>query len=116
MPAKQTMYYVGFCRVCKTGPLGLRRCGQCGNVVLLCDECDATWNDADLAAPPQYAKDGELPCPKCEASLVESPSHWATAEQLQEADWLQEAINNGSLELKQGAAFTPDAADKDSPP
>lgn len=109
------MYYVGFCRVCKTGPLGLRCCGQCGNIVLLCDECDAVWSDADLAAPPQYAQGGDLPCPACEASLIERPSHWATEEQIQNVDWLQEAIHTGALELKQGTAFAPDAEDDESP-
>ena len=41
MSDKRRMYYVGFCRICGTGPLGLRECGGCGEVVVLCDECDA---------------------------------------------------------------------------
>ena len=49
-----TMYYVGFCRICGTGPLGLRRCGQCGKVVVLCDECDAIWTTADLTSKPRF--------------------------------------------------------------
>ena len=31
------MFYVGFCRLCGTGPLGIRKCDGCGNVAVLCD-------------------------------------------------------------------------------
>ena len=115
MGTKQTMFYVGFCSICETGPLGLRSCGQCGNIALLCDECDAVWEDADLAVVPQYAESGELPCRECGASLIESPSHWATAEQIQQTDWLQQAIKNGILKLKSGAAFAPETENDESP-
>jgi len=110
MPAKQKMYYVGFCRICGTGPLGLRRCGGCGEVVVLCDECDAIWTSVDLAAKPHLAAAGELPCPGCEASLVD-----ATQAEIEATDWLQQALDQGDLRLQRGSAFAPDAADEEEP-
>ncbi len=109
MSAKQRMYYVGFCRICGTGPLGLRRCGSCGEVVVLCDECDAVWTAADLMAKPYLAQSGELPCPNCDASLIDGPSRWATQAQIEATDWLQQALDRGDLELQHGWAFAPDA-------
>jgi len=115
MPSKQKMYYLGFCRICSTGPLGLRRCGKCGNVVVLCDECDAIWTSADFAAKPCFAKAGELPCPECQASLIDSPSRWATQAEIEAIDWLQQALDQGDFRLQRGAAFAPDAADEEEP-
>jgi len=115
MPSKQKMYYLGFCRICSTGPLGLRRCGECGKVVVLCDECDAIWTSADLMTEPHFAKEGELPCPACQASLIDPPSHWATKAQIEATEWLQKSLESGELLLQRGSAFAPDAAYEDEP-
>jgi len=115
MPSKQKMYYVGFCRICGTGPLGLRRCGGCGKVVVLCDECDAIWTSADLAAKPHLAQAGDLACPDCEASLVNASSRWAKKAEIEATDWLQQALDGGDFQLQQGTAFAPDAADDEEP-
>ena len=106
---RQRMFYVGHCRVCGTGPLGLRYCGGCQGVVILCDECDAAWSNADLEGKPTFARDGELPCPGCDASLVDAPSRWASREEIENVDWLQQAIDDGTLDLQEGSAFAPDA-------
>ena len=103
------MLYVGFCRICGTGPLGLRVCGDCDAVVILCDECDAVWTDADLDITPAFVSDAALPCPHCESALTEEPSHWAIEDELQNVRWLQEAIADGRFELKRGEAFQPRA-------
>jgi len=108
MSAKKRMYYVGFCRICGTGPLGLRACGSCDSVVVLCDECDAVWTDAEFSAKPIYAKEGELPCPHCQASLLDAPSRWATKTMINDADWMQEALTAGTLELHRGTALAPE--------
>lgn len=115
MSDKRRMYYVGFCRICGTGPLGLRECGGCGELVVLCDECDAVWSDENFAAKPQFANDGELPCPHCQESLIEQPSCWASAAKIQQSKWVQEALEAGILELQRGAALSPeiDADDLD---
>jgi len=113
MSANKQMYYVGFCRICGTGPLGLRECGRCESVVVLCDECDAVWTDADFSARPQFANEGELPCPHCEASLIKKPSRWATKGKINDVAWVQAAFQKGTLELKQGAALTPEIDDNE---
>lgn len=109
MTVKQKMYYVGFCRICGTGPLGLRLCGGCGNVVVLCDECDAMWTTADLTAKPHLPQTNDLSCPHCNRSLIGAPSRWANLRQIKAADWLREALESGALQLQLGSAFAPEA-------
>lgn len=116
MIGKQQMYYVGFCPVCKAGPLTLRTCGSCGKVVILCDECDAVWTSADFTAKPLLGSKGKLPCPECGASLFESSSHWTTEEEIHAADWLQQAIDSGELRIQRGSAFTPEPGTGNNPP
>ena len=117
MSEKRRMYYVGFCRICGTGPLGLRQCGGCKEVVVLCDECDAVWTDCgtkgDFAAKPQFAKEGVLPCPHCEASLIEKPSRWAYKKTIDVTPWVQEALKAGTLEVERGSALSPEIDDED---
>lgn len=103
----EKMYYVGECRVCTTGPLGLRRCGGCGRVVLLCDECDSVWTDADTDQPPCRAAEDDLPCPHCGASLIERPSRWATRDEADGCDWVSRAVEEQRFTLRQGTAFSP---------
>lgn len=96
------MHYVGFCRICKTGPLGLRICGACEAISIMCDECDSVWSTPDLAAPPITARGEVLPCPTCGASLHDASAHWARRAEIAARAWLQTAIDGGTLELKQG--------------
>ena len=70
------METVGTCRLCGAGPLGLRRCGVCRRVVVMCDECDVAWKTADTSGRPVYATEHDLPCPWCRASLITSGSAW----------------------------------------
>lgn len=76
------MLSIGTCRICGTGPLGLRRCGVCRRVVVLCDECDAAWPTGETAGKPTYASEDDMPCPVCHASLLAGGSRWATAEEV----------------------------------
>jgi len=108
MARKKRMYYVGFCRICGTGPLGLRRCGGCDSVVVLCDECDAAWPDADFSAKPTFATEDGMPCPHCESSLIDAPSRWATKKQIEDTAWVQEAVDAGEIEVQRGSALAPD--------
>jgi len=105
-PEMQPMFYVGFCRICGTGPLGLRCCGSCGRIVLLCDECEAAWPDCNLAAIPQTGV--STPCPGCHQSLIATPSHWATATEIAATDWLQQAFRADSLQLRYGSSMASD--------
>ena len=111
--AKHPMFYIGFCRICGTGPLGLRCCGGCDGVVVLCDECDAMWTNSDLEASPILASDGDLPCPTCHASLINAPSKWADEAQIEASPWLQDALEAGAFRLRRGSAFAPEVGDGD---
>lgn len=82
------MISLGTCRICKAGPLGLRKCGVCRRVVVLCDECDAAWSTADTHGKPTFATEDDMPCPACRASLLASGSSWATADEA--AAWYQQ--------------------------
>lgn len=73
------MQSIGTCRICTTGPLGLRRCGVCRRVVVLCDECDSAWPTEDTGAKPTYSNDEAMPCPWCAASLLANGSEWVTS-------------------------------------
>ena len=108
MSDKKPMHYVGFCRICGTGPLGLRECGNCGEIVVLCDECDAVWTDGDFAAKPLLAdKVGDLPCPYCETTLLEEPSRWASKSKIEKVAWLLDALQQGEIELNSVSALAP---------
>jgi hypothetical protein len=100
MPAE--MHYVGFCRLCGTGPLGLRACGGCGELVVLCDECDAMWLDANFSARPQFGSQDDLPCPYCATSLLRPPSCWASQARIAKVAWLQTALQTETLDLQSG--------------
>ncbi len=93
------MLTVGNCRICGTGPLGLRLCGICKNIVILCKECDAAWIDAHLDTKPVYADEESMPCPHCKNSLWSNESTWATEDEVGGVDWINEAIENGDLTL-----------------
>lgn len=81
------MLSTGTCRVCRAGPLGLRRCGVCRRVVVWCDECDSAWPTADTTAPPTIATGEDMPCPGCRASLLGGGSRWATSEEVHTAGY-----------------------------
>ena len=108
MSNDNTMHYIGFCRICGTGPLGLRECGSCGEIVAMCDECDAVWTDGDFQARPLLAdKHGALPCPYCESSLLDEPSRWAPKSKIDKVAWLLGKLQRGEAELGSGSALKP---------
>ncbi|WP_425399638.1 hypothetical protein [Aeoliella sp.] len=94
-------FYVGICKLCETGPLGLRVCGDCGAVLVVCDECDAAWAGAETDQPPTTTGVTTLPCPHCHSDLFEPPAHWADADEVRACGWVDVAVQRGVLELKQ---------------
>lgn len=108
MSDQEQMHYVGFCRICGTGPLGLRECGGCGEIVVLCEECDSVWTDSDFGAKPLVAGENDLPCPFCESSLLREPSRWASKSSIDKLAWLQTALQAGDLEVKQSKPISSD--------
>ena len=97
---RHTMYSIGECEICGTGPLGIRVCGRCGEVVILCDECDAIWIDGQISGKPVFFEDPDLPCPGCSDSLWEPPAHWASLEEIEATEWLAAAVRNGQIVLE----------------
>ncbi len=112
MSDQPQMHYVGYCRICGTGLLGLRECGRCGEVVVLCDECDSVWTDGDFSVKPTIAGENDLPCPFCEASLLLPPSRWATKSKIDKLAWLQTAVQTGDVEVKRSATLGDEADDQ----
>lgn len=106
MTNEHQMHAVGTCRICGTGALGLRECGGCGEIVVLCDECDAVWTSADFSAKPHYAGENDLPCPYCATSLLREPSRWAAKSRIDKLAWLQTALQTGELEVSVNDATT----------
>jgi hypothetical protein len=107
----QPMYYIGFCPTCGTGPLGLRTCGSCGAVVVVCDECDSAWPDSDVSATPATRGAETLPCPHCEADLYSEPAHWSTLEEIEAAEWVDSASRADRIVLKSNRPATDDDTD-----
>lgn len=104
---QETMLSIGLCRVCQAGPLGLRTCGGCGEVVVLCDECDAVWAGGKLEEPPEPLREGDLPCPACGASLIDRPSHWAAREEAAACGWLTGYCEQHDVQLEETVALSP---------
>ncbi|VAX38407.1 hypothetical protein MNBD_PLANCTO02-1413 [hydrothermal vent metagenome] len=91
------MYYIGFCSSCGGGVLGVRICGE-GDVVALCDECDALWLSPVLKNSPQFPEQPDLPCPYCRQSLIKTPARWATTDDLalpQNKHWRESILGTG---------------------
>ena len=110
MSDEQQMLCVGTCRICGTGPLGLRECGSCGEVVVLCEECDAVWTDGDFSVKPQLAGENDLPCPYCEASLIRPPSRWAEESKIKKLAWLQTALEAGEVQVQPSGTLDGDSS------
>ena len=108
--ASEPMFYIGFCPQCGTGPLGLRTCGGCDAVVVVCDECDSVWTDDQIDTTPATTGSTTLPCPHCEADLYTAPAHWSTSEEIESTKWIDFAAKAERIVLKSNA---PEAGDED---
>lgn len=96
MSQRETLYYVGFCKRCGTGPLGVRICGPCGRPWIVCDECDAVWDNPSCDGEPLTLAEPELPCPACQASLMAPTSRWASEEDLDRVGWHEYVVGKGT--------------------
>ncbi|MCA9015513.1 MAG: hypothetical protein KDA77_09315 [Planctomycetaceae bacterium] len=82
------MYYVGTCPFCEQGKLGIRICSQAGDVLILCDECDALWLSPEISAQPVFPEQPALPCPCCQGNLTNAPAHWANFGEIYQKGWI----------------------------
>ena len=80
------MFSIGICPTCDAGVLGLRKCGVCRRVVVLCDECDAAWIDHRVEARGTRG-DETMPCPGCQADLWSGGATWATPAEIKATTW-----------------------------
>ena len=103
---EEEMLSIGLCRSCKVGPLGLRTCGHCGRIVLLCDECDAAYASYEEEAEATFADEEEMPCPLCGIDLWAEDARWATVEDLNKEPKLLELIENDQVTIEQGKPFS----------
>ncbi len=108
MSSNSRMYYIDECSLCGTGPLGLRYCGKCKEIAILCEECEAIWITPDTKAPPLLSQNPtKTLCPKCKTgSLLSNTSHWATLREIQGTPWLVEALEHDQLQIHLGHAAT----------
>ena len=80
------MEHFGVCEACGQGAKRLRACASERHFLILCDECDAVWITLEDDKP-TYLKQPDLPCPACDASLVQPPSRWATLDEIRQLGW-----------------------------
>ena len=81
------MFSVGSCSRCQQGLLGVRICCPDEIGLVVCDECEAIWLDAECTGPPLYPDSPGSLCPRCGQDLWQSASHWATAEEVDRLGW-----------------------------
>ncbi len=69
---EQEQPYLRSCPFCGDGLLRLYRCGRCGAVVAMCDECELIWRDlAKVRRRGKPQSDAAFPaCPACDTKRV----------------------------------------------
>lgn len=77
------------CPVCQTGILGIRRCADGQNLVVMCDECETVWISPELIsasnaldAPPPAFEVAELGI-----AIAGGSSEWASHEEIAIKGW-----------------------------
>ena len=93
---RQSMYYIGECRICGGGLRGVRIC-PAGHAAVLCDECEAVWTDPDSDRP-MFSTPREAACPTCGADLLGEGSHWAGMREVRASGWRE--VVRGRYEVK----------------
>lgn len=92
---EQEQPYLRSCPFCGDGLLRLYRCGRCGTVVAMCDECELLWRDvAELSRSAKPKSDAAFPaCPACRARRAK----WfrLSRDEIREAD-LAEHLADGN--------------------
>lgn len=92
------MFYIaGRCPVCDSGTRGFRLCSDRMTVVVMCDECDATWLDARCVDVSEVVypqlPDFRLPGRSC--SIAAPSSRWATQLEIEASGWGDLVVGEG---------------------
>jgi hypothetical protein len=85
-----SMFFIeGACPICGTGTRGFRLCSDEASVVVMCDECEATWLDAERvdASDVVYAEPPEYVLPGRACSIAAPSSRWATRAEIDASGW-----------------------------
>lgn len=93
------MYYVGTCRCCEQGLLGIRICCEDEIGLILCEECEAIWLHPTCPGSPLFPQQPDSACPRCNRPIWEAPAHWATQAEVDRLDWNEYVLSdweNGS--------------------
>lgn len=81
------LLFIGFCKFCGEGAVGIRISASGKSVFGMCDECDAVYPDKKMDNPPLFLEQPYLPNPVDGTSLAEEPAHWASLEEARHFGW-----------------------------
>jgi len=82
-------YALSRCPVCKGGAVGFRKCSDGRTIVLVCDECDATWLHADgiTVKTAEFLSSPAFRIERLGCSIATSSgSRWATLQEIRAAN------------------------------
>jgi hypothetical protein len=81
------MHYIGSCRCCGQGLLGIRICCEDGMGLVVCEECEAIWLHPTCSGEPLFPRPPGGLCPRCGQSLWSLPAHWASLDEIDRLGW-----------------------------
>ncbi len=88
------MHYVGTCRCCGQGLLGIRICCEDEIGLILCEECEAIWLEPTCTGTPLFPQQPDSCCPRCGRSLWQPPSHWASGDEVDRLGWAEYVLGD----------------------
>ncbi|MFN7706480.1 MAG: hypothetical protein ACK5OH_00585 [bacterium] len=82
-------FYIDDCPICSQGlarvRVHVRKQSLTGYI--LCDECEAAWNDPSLLGRIPRGKEGDASCPDGKTSVWSEHCHWASIEEICLLGW-----------------------------
>lgn len=98
-PSIAPLHSVSACPICGGGLCGIRVCGlptsnaaenhQPSSLhgLVVCDECEAIWQEPDTSTPHVYPNSEDARCPVCDESLWHGKSRWAGLQDIALLEW-----------------------------
>jgi hypothetical protein len=81
------VYYLGNCRCCQQGLLGIRICCDDEIGLVVCDECEAIWLEPECTGDPLTPAQPDSRCPRCQRPIWQRPGHWASWAEVERLGW-----------------------------